>query len=587
MISLITLSLSCARAPVAAVAPDQKPDTLSPSYWTGDPVNLIESRALPATGTHGMVVAADPTAAEWGAEILRAGGNAVDAAVATAFALSVSRPHLASLGGGGFLVFCPKPQAGRPSSCHVIDYRETAPSKAAADTFLKAAGEDGKPQARTGALASGTPGTVAGLLLALEKYGKMPRTRVLERPISLAERGIPFSTDTEKSAANRWNDFNSDGKKLFGCGKKEAPCAVGSVLKQPDLAKVLREISKNGKNGFYRGWVAQKIASSIQASGGLISETDLASYQPKERMPLSGKFGDYEVVTMPPPSGGGIVLLQLLRYAELAKREGHLSEGTGSSQTIHTLSHAMALAYVDRAHHFADADFSPFQPGAFLNENYLASRWKTFSADHASLPSATADVSLDPNRHTTHLSVIDREGNAVALTTTINDLFGSGFIVGGTGIVMNNEMDDFRLDPRPEAGTVFLRNLIEPGKKPLSSMSPTIVRDGSGNARIVLGAAGGTRIPVSIFLTLLNRLEFGMSLPDAMEAPRFHHQWRPNRLYFERYGLSADVKRALIQKGYALEAAGHLATMNGLERLPNGRVWGMSDSRGDGAAAAE
>lgn len=546
-----------------------------------------ESRILAKTGTRGMVVADDPEAAAWGAEILRQGGNAIDAAVGTAFALAVSRPHFASLGGGGFLVYCPK-----KAKCQIIDYRETAPGAAFRDLYLRN-GKADTHLSQNGALASGIPGVTAGLLTALETFGTFPRQKLLLRPIEMAKKGVYFSTNTEKAAISRWPQMNPEAQRILGCGKTDTPCAGGQRLKQPDLARVLETISQKGRKGFYEGWVAQKIVEGIQKGGGIFTLADLAHYSPKFREPLLGRFGDAEIITMPPPSSGGIVLLQILNYLERAKTSGILGNGFSSPNSLHALLHAMSLAYADRAEFLGDPDFVNVPLASLLSSSYLDSRWKTFAPNRAEIPESAGKLPEETHLQTTHFSVIDRFGNAVAITTTVNDNFGSAFVPPGTGIVMNNEMDDFSISP----GTPNLfglvggeANSIAPLKRPLSSMTPTIIRDSLGNNRIIIGAAGGPRIISSVLQTLFNRLHYGMSLADSVAAPRVHHSWKPRSVRIERFGFPHEVRTELEKLGYTLEEVGHLAVVHALERTEEdgkAKTWGVPDPRGEGAAIAE
>jgi gamma-glutamyltranspeptidase/glutathione hydrolase len=541
-----------------------------------------------------MVSADDRVAAEWGAEILRQGGNAVDAAVATAFALAVTRPHYAALGGGGFLVFCPAPGAEGPRPCRVIDYREEAPGAATRDMYVR----DGKARtdlSQDGPLAPGVPGTTAGLLLALEKHGTMPRAKLLRRPIELARGGTVFSGHMENAALERWEAMNAEARKLFGCGGAK-PCEPGTLLRQPELAKVLEEISRLGAKGFYEGWVARKISEGIRAAGGIMTAEDLAAYRAREREPITGTYRGMEIVTMPPPSAGGTVILQLFRFAELAEASGAFDEGFGSARAIHAVAHGMALGFADRASYFGDPDHVRVPVQGLLAGPYLEKRWKDTYRDGCRAKDLVAGGPTPPpapgeGTHTTHLSVIDRYGNAVALTTTVNDNFGSGFVPPGTGVVMNNEMDDFAI----QAGVPNIfglvgadANAVAPRKRPLSSMSPTIVRDREGRARISIGAQGGPRITTAVFQALFNRLRFGMALPDAVIAPRFHHQWKPDLLHLEANGFGADARRALAKMGYELKDITASGRMHGIERFPEtGRTWGVSDPRAEGGAIAE
>ena len=586
---LLVFLSACSGAPKREAVPSSK------LIWDGSVKSQSQSRFMPLVGTAGMVVSDDREASEWGAEILRKGGNAVDAAVATAFALSVSRPHFASLGGGGFIVYCPKPRANKPE-CHVLDFREVAPQGVRPEMFV-AEGKLKPELTRNGALASGVPGMVAGFMEALSKFGTRSRQELLSRPIQMAAKGVRLSTYTEYALYDRWEKMNPETRRIFGCGTK--PCASGTLLKQPDLGRVLEAVSKKGASGFYQGWVAKRLAHGIQEAGGVLSEQDLAHYHAVARKPLYGSYLGHEIVTMPPPSAGGTLLLQMFRYMELADQQGAFDRGFGAPESLHALAHAMALSYADRAFYFGDPDSVHIPIPDLLSKNYLDPRWKsTFRPGQVNIPEKAGVVAPmpansvpDPEKdkdHTTHLSVVDREGNAVAMTLTINDNMGSGFVPPGTGIVMNNELDDFSV--LPDAPNLFglvgsQANAMAPGKKPLSSMTPTVVRDSAGNVELVIGAAGGARITTSVFQALFNRLRWGMSLSDAVNAPRVHHQWRPNLLRMERFGFTADTRDQLRKFGYALEDANALARIHALERFPNGRVWGAPDRRAEGAGA--
>ncbi len=586
---LILASSGCTSA--TKNEPHPKADVPQVKQWDGSIASARESRVQPIAGTKGMVVADDVVAAEWGAEILRRGGSAVDAAVATAFAMSVTRPQFASLGGGGFLMYCP-----HQSECKVIDYREIAPGAATRDMFVKN-GKVVPDLSDTGPLSLGVPGVPAGLLAALEKYGKLSRQVILKKPIELAKNGSVFTTFAEAQTLDRWADLNDDAKRILGCGGTAtrlptAPCTPGTQIKQPALMRVLQEISKKGVKGFYEGWVAKKLVDGVQKAGGVLSLNDLATYRPRFRKPLIGKFQDYEVITMPPPSNGGAALLQMLGYAERADHQGELADGYGSARTVHALAHGMSLAFADRAQYFGDPDQISIPLEQLLSPAYLDGRWKTFDAKKANIPTMAGDVYETPHesRETTHISVIDREGNAVAITTSINTFYGSGFVPHDTGVFMNDTMDDFAAQPGVPNGAGLIaseKNAIAPHKIPVSSMMPTVVRDSKGEVRLVLGAAGGPVLVTSIFNCMLNHLRFGMSLPDAIAAGRFHHQWRPNLLRFEAFMFPSEIKQRLQSMGYTIKDQLHQARIYGLERFSNGRVWGGPDPRGEGTAVQE
>jgi gamma-glutamyltranspeptidase/glutathione hydrolase len=536
-----------------------------------------------------MVVADDRQAAEWGTEILKRGGNAVDAAVATAFMMSVTRPHYASIGGGGFLLYCPKPGDEGARPCVVLDYREQAPAAAARDMYLK----DGKAVpalSQDGALASGIPGVTAGLLGALDRWGSIPRKTLLSKPIEVAKNGFLFTAHEEGTAADRWRAMNPEARRIFGCGTDD-PCLPGKTLKQPDLARTLTKISDEGTRGFYEGEIARKIVDGLHESGGILTMQDLASYRPKFRAPVLGEYFGHEVVAMPPPSSGGAIILQMLGFAERADKQGAFDHGFGSPEAIHALTHAMKLSFADRAKYFGDPDFVHVPLRTLLSDSYLDSRWKTYDPSKSVAVDAGEESAFSGEpTHTTHFSVIDAEGNAVAVTTTINDDYGSGFVPPGTGVVMNDQMDDFSAQPGvPNLfGLVGAEaNSIAAKKRPLSSMSPTIVRDLAGNVRMVVGAAGGPKITTSVFLTLMYRMRFGLSITDAVAAPRFHHQWKPDRLRMEMTGFPSLVRERLSQMGYEVGELNDRARVYALERFANGRTWGAPDPRGEGAAVAE
>lgn len=570
-----------------------------------------KSKFRASVGTGGIVAADDAASAELGAKILRSGGNAVDAAVATAFAMAVTRPHYASLGGGGFFLVC----LARKPDCHVLDFRERAPQAATRDMYSKISKT--QPHASTdGPLAIGVPGNVAGLLEAQAKWGKKKRQDVLATPIRWAREGVVNSAMSEYTAWDRWEAFNAESKKIWGCGDK--PCPVGQKIVQKDLARVLQAISDHGRKGFYEGWVAKAIADSVKRAGGILSVEDLKKYEPTLRNPLSVMIdspveGKVEVLSVPPPSAGGTGVLQMLSWMEMAWKQGAISKDSeGEAELFHTMVHALKLAFSDRAALFGDPDYTPESlkgPGGtlptakLLDPEFLKERWKTFDPKKASTvnPSqtvkgiATAAVSNDYNDadvtgETTHMSVIDRDGNAVAFTFTVNDFFGSGFTAEGTGVVLNNEMDDFASEPgKPNLfGLIGSEaNAIAPGKRPLSSMSPTLVRKG-GDVILSLGAQGGPRITSSVFQTLFHRLFLGRSLPDAVHAPRVHHQWKPDQLMFEAHGFPLSLQEKWKSMGYTLKEVSNSGKQHAIERFPgSGRVWGVPDLRTEGAAVAQ
>jgi gamma-glutamyltranspeptidase/glutathione hydrolase len=648
-VAVVFAAAGCASQPMPKIASPQ----LEPGHWDGSVMSEQDQRYHPMIGTKGMVVADDPVAAQWGAEILRRGGNAIDAAVATGFAMAVTRPQHSSIGGGGFMIYCPAPEApkavaagvsGGPAqasasrspsaapeaahsrrplpTCYALDYREKSPAAATRDMYVR----DGKPRtdlSQNGALASGVPGVTAGLLTALERFGSMPRQKLLARPIELARQGYSFTSHQESTAQERWEDFNPETRKTLGCPAKPGaaptgPCTPGATIRQADLARTLEAISQGGINGFYQGAVAKKLVDGLKASGGIMTLDDLKGYKPQWREPVRGEYRGMEVVSMPPPSAGGTVLLQMLGFMDRADRQGQLDEGYGSAKAVHAIASAMSIAFADRAKHFGDPDHVKVPVDTLLSPAYLDERWKLFDPSRFTSPAGAGEIAASvaargdagadaragasaamaplaqlpqESMHTTHFSVVDRHGNAVAITTTVNDDYGSGFTPPGTGVVMNNEMDDFSIQPGvPNLfGLIGAEaNAVAPGKRPLSSMSPTVVRDArSGQVRLVIGAAGGPTITTSVFLSIVNRLRFGMSLTDAVAAARVHQQWRPDELRFERQGLSSDTLARLAEKGHTLVSKGAIARVHAIERFGNGRTWGVPDFRGEGGGAAE
>jgi gamma-glutamyltranspeptidase/glutathione hydrolase len=508
-----------------------------------------DARFHPQIAEGGIVAAQETIAAEVGADILRQGGNAVDAAVAVGFALAVTHPQAGNLGGGGFMLVA---LAGEKKIV-AIDYREMAPLAAARDMFLDAAGAVDTAKARFSHSASGVPGTVAGLLHALERYGALPRKRVMEPAIRLAAEGFPVSRDLAHALAKARDRFASDASSLaYFQHPAGRPFEPGEILRQPDLAKTLVAIRDGGTAGFYSGWVADAIAAEMQAGGGAISREDLATYRVIEREPVRGAFRGFEIASMPPPSSGGAHLLQMLNILE-----GYDLKGLGhnSADYLHRLIEAARRVYADRAEHMGDPDFHTV-PLAWLTSKPYAARLR----DGIDLARAGVSMRIAPGKplageseETTHFSVMDREGNAVANTYTLNFAFGNHKSVDGAGFLLNNEMDDF--SARPGAPNAYgliggEANAIAPRKRPLSSMTPTIVlKDGA--PVLATGSPGGSTIITVVLQLLLNVMEFGMNIADASAAPRIHHQWLPDNVISEP-GIAIDTLRILDARGFVL-----------------------------------
>jgi gamma-glutamyltranspeptidase/glutathione hydrolase len=539
----------------------------------------IRPRPAPeAESTQGMVVSAHPLASAAGVEVLRRGGNAVDAAVAAAFALSVVEPYSSGLGGGGFMLIYPGP--GREVA--VLDYREVAPAKASREMYQK----DGRVApglSTTGHLAVAVPGTVAGLAAALERYGTMPLSRALEPAIRLAEDGFRVSLEFEARDLATWKKLklNDAAAKIFL--RRGLPYQVGQTLKQPDLAKTLRAVAAGGPQVFYRGWIADAIADDMAGHGGLITRADLAAYQPRWRQPVAGSYRGFQVVSMPPPSSGGVILLEMLNVLE-----GYDLAGMGfhSVETEHLLAETMRFAFADRAAFLGDPAFVKIPLDRLLSKEYADFLRESLRLDRATPSREIKRGNLLPaeSQTTTHLSVVDKNGGAVALTQTINTLFGAGVAAPGTGILLNDEMDDFAADPgQPNAYGLVQgeANAVAPGKVPLSSMSPTLVFK-DGKLFLVVGSPGGPRIITTVLQVILNVADFGMNLPEAVAAPRLHHQWLPDQLYLEAGRLSFSERRALEKKGHTLKRYVLPGNAQAILVAPDGSLVGASDPRGEG-----
>lgn len=547
-----------------------------------------DSRFHPVTAEHGMVAAQEKIATQVGVDILKAGGNAVDAAVATGFALAVTHPQAGNLGGGGFMVIA---LAGEKKVTS-IDYRETAPAAASRDMFLDENGNVDRDRARYSRAAAGVPGTVAGLLYALEHYGAMPREKVLAPAIKLAEEGFPVSYGLafalEKGHDRFATDISSQAYFEHPGGK---PYKAGEILRQPDLAKTLRAIAAEGAKGFYEGPVAQLIEEEMKQGGGFITTTDLKNYKPIEREPVRGTYRGYDIVSMPPPSSGGVHVIEMLNILEgynLAKL------GHNTADSIHRLVEAMRRAYADRAKYLGDPGFVKVPVAGLLSKEYAARLRASIDLSRAS-KSEEVFAGKPPGAEgdqTTHFSVVDQHGNAVSNTYTLNLAFGSGYSVDGAGFFLNNEMDDF--SAKPGAPNAFglvggEANAIAPGKRPLSSMAPTIVlKDGA--PYLVTGSPGGSTIITVVLQEILNVLAFDMNVAEATAVPRVHHQWQPDVVISER-GISDDTLRILESRGFILpkNADGSfqhrvLGRANSIMKA-NGYFLGAADTReADGAA---
>ncbi|CUU05166.1 gamma-glutamyltransferase 1 . Threonine peptidase. MEROPS family T03 [Candidatus Thermokryptus mobilis] len=535
----------------------------------------------PVKGFNGMVVSSDSLATRVGVEILKKGGNAVDAAVAVGFALAVTYPQAGNIGGGGFMVI--RMANGETIT---IDFREKAPMKASEDMFLDENGNFVPERSQIGHLSVGVPGSVAGLLLALEKYGTMSRKEVLKPAIKLAEKGFIVNEGLANAFKNAFEHFKKFPSTMKYFSKNGQPYKAGDRLVQKDLAKVLKLIRDKGRDGFYKGRVADLIVEEMKRGGGLITYEDLENYQPVLRKPVVGNYRGYEIISMGPPSSGGVCLIELLNILENFDLKKY---GFGSSYTIHYLVEAMRRVYADRAEYLGDPDFVQIPLDKLLSKEYakeLASEIDTFFAT----PSSRIIRSVSPTSegvHTTHYSVVDRWGNVVAVTTTINSYFGSMVAVDGAGFFLNNEMDDFSAKPGAPNQFGLLgskANSIQPGKRMLSSMTPTIVLK-NGKPFLVLGSPGGSTIITSVLQVILNVIDFGMNIQEAVDSPRIHHQWYPDQIFFERRGLPRDVIENLEKRGHKLvERDGYQGEVQAILIDENGVKYGAVDPRGYGLA---
>lgn len=530
---------------------------------------------------HGMVVTAEETASRVGAAILQKGGNAVDAAVAVGFTLAVTYPTAGNLGGGGFMLI--RMHDGRSI---VIDYRETAPLKATRDMYLDDKGQVVPDRSLRGYLAVGTPGTVAGLCLALEKYGTMKLRDVIQPAIDLARNGFPVSFSFSDSLKNASDSLRQhpEASRLFlrnGAHYKE-----GDLFVQMDLADSLEQIARQGPDAFYRGKIAAAIVEDMAQHGGLITQQDLAEYRPVVRSPLEGSYRGYQILTVPPPSSGGIGLLEMLNMLENYPLAAF---GPGSSKTYHLLAEVMRRAYADRERFLGDPDFVQVPVSKLTDKGYAQRRAADIHLDRASPSEQVALGATLPaeSSQTTHFSVVDAAGNAVANTYTLNGDYGSGVVARGTGILLNNEMDDFTSKVGVFQASGLTRgdaNAIAPRKRPRSSMTPTIaLRD--GKVILVVGSPGGSTIINTVLQILVNVLDFRMNLQEAVTAPRIHHPWQPDSLEYETFGVPNDVLDAMKRMGHTLRPTRSLGNAECIFVEPAGDgLWGSADFRGTGRA---
>lgn len=538
----------------------------------------------PVAAENGMVVTAQHLATHVGVDILKSGGNAVDAAVAVGYALAVVYPAAGNLGGGGFMTI--QLADGRKT---FLDFREKAPQAATANMYLDQSGNVVPDLSSKGHLAVGVPGTVSGMELALSKYGTKKRQEVIAPAIKLADEGFALEQGDVDLLHTATDEFKADAKDLGTIFlNKGEPLQVGDRLVQKDLAKTLEEISAKGTDGFYKGWVAKAIVDSSQAGKGILVQADLDKYKTRELAPIECDYRGYHVVSAPPPSSGGVVICEIMNILE-----GYPMKALGyhSAQGLHYQIEAMRHAYVDRNSYLGDPDFVKNPIDHLLNRDYAAKLRAAIEPQKAGISQEIKPgVAPHEGNNTTHYSIVDKWGNAVSVTYTLNDWFGAGVMASKTGVILNDEMDDFTSKvgvPNMYGLIQGEANAIAPGKTPLSSMSPTIVTK-DGKAVMVVGTPGGSRIITATLLTMLNVIDYGMNIQEAVDAPRFHQQWMPETTNLENFAVSPDTQKILESWGHKFagpQDANHLAAILvgapslGGKPVGNNRFYGANDPR--------
>ncbi|MET4228777.1 gamma-glutamyltranspeptidase/glutathione hydrolase [Bradyrhizobium sp. I1.8.5] len=544
----------------------------------------------PVAAQNGMVVSAQHLATQVGVDVLKRGGNAVDAAVAVGYALAVVYPAAGNLGGGGFMTI--QLADGRKT---FLDFRETAPKAATANMYLDKDGNVIKGISTKGHLAVGVPGSVSGMEYAREKYGTMKRADLLAPAIQFAEQGFVLDQGDIDLLRTATDDFKDDPASSAIFLNNGQPFGVGDRLLQSELAKTLREISSKGTDGFYKGWVGSAIVASSQAGKGLLTQDDLDGYKTRELAPVECDYRGYHVISAPPPSSGGVVICEILNILE-----GYpLKElGYHSAQAVHVQIEAMRHAYVDRNSYLGDPDFVKNPLDRLLDKNYATKIRAVIDPNKAAISKdIKPGVAPHEGSNTTHYSIADKDGNAVSVTYTLNDWFGAKVTAAKTGVLLNDEMDDFTAKvgvPNLYGLVQGEANAIAPGKRPLSSMSPTIVTK-DGKTVMVVGTPGGSRIITAVLQTMINAIDYGMNAQEAVDMPRIHQQWLPDMTNVENYALSPDTQKILEGMGHKFgppQPANHLAviilgapSLNG-EQVGNNRYYGANDPRRNSGLAA-
>lgn len=529
------------------------------------------------------VVTAHPLASEVGLDVLKNGGNAIDAAIAVKFALAAVYPNAGNLGGGGFLVY--RDKEGNVSS---LDFREKAPLAAHRDMYLDENEDPITELSLFGSLSAGVPGSVAGMEAAHKRYGNLSWPTLIEPAIQLAENGFEI-TERQAQEFNRYKKsfvkYNPDGAPII----KDEEWQKKDVFVQKNLAQTLERIAQNGRDGFYKGETADLIVEEMKRGNGIITHQDLEEYEAVWREPILGDYKNYRIISMPPPSSGGVALMSLLHSVE----KYPLSDwGFQADSTVRAMVEAERRVYADRAVHLGDPDFYNVPTPKLIDKEFNQKRMDTISLSKAT-PSSQVNATYfegydydGESEQTTHFSIVDQEGNAVSLTTTINNSYGSRVWVDGAGFLLNDEMDDFSVKPGSPNLYGLLggkANAIEPGKRMLSAMTPTIVEK-DGDLFMVVGTPGGSTIITSVFQTILNVIEFGQDAQASVSSPRFHHQWKPDRIDLEEKAITNEIRESLEKDGYSLHKRGAIGRVENIVVLPNGKLQAGADPRGDDSA---